>query len=1313
MEIQQSEQLHGQPLEKVSNLGQLCLDAEIKAEKGFESNSKEIELKCVGQCYRIQQINGTQLVKAPEGAVAQDAGLTVRDAGGMVDVEVKFGTMSNRKRGRPPRASQVKPKKRQPPPSQRRKKEEEDVCFICFDGGSLVLCDRRGCPKAYHPSCIKRDEAFFRSKAKWNCGWHICSTCRKSSHYVCYTCTYSLCKGCIKDADYFCVRENKGLCAACMKTIMMMENSALRNQGSEQVDFDDQTSWEYLFKVYWVCLKEKLNLTLDELTQAKNPWNVPSINSLKGKCSVEVDRSFLMASKCESSGDVIAPHINRCASSENSSGNAEANHAKRRKTENLLEFLNKPDSLSTEKSGGDEGTSPHEVPKWATDSLLEFVAFMKNGDTSKITPPEVHDLLQEYVKKNNLHDPNQQCLVVCDSRLRGLLGRERVDHIEMLGILKAHFLDQETRQTMIGVADAFASQMENDTENDDQLISENVNRRKTCKSNKEAIMDPNGYAAIDVHNINLVYLKRNFAEKLIDESDNFREKVVGSIVRIKINGTDPKQDMHRLVRVTGTTKAAEPYVIGDRKTDLMIEVQDLKKSDLLPIDAISNEEFSEDECRRLRQSIKCGLMKHFTVGEILERALKLQSQRIDDLLEAQKLQHIHLRDQASEKGHENEVRECVENLELLSSPDTHKHRLLGVEVVHIDPHMDPSYEAEDDVGDFVNPKSVSGVASGKLLTSNSVGIMQPSFLKKENAWYYEDPNGKSQGPFSIAQLRKWNNSGYFPVTLRVWRTDQKQDDSMLLTDALNGGFDKASESRMNIGICCDQQAFGEGHANNQVHSKGTKVPSSEENCTLPHVHSASNGWDSNTSFVALLNSCEIADQAEKSQLVKENQGCEMRLDGGETKLGHSFEQNSRSPPIDSCINGWDNTALVNFVKVFELIDQNQEVEFSDLPSSTANQSHVLGEDSEMKKPRCTASSPVAGGPQLPDVAGKWSGYSPSPAKPPLDKRESDVVVASIGKQTEVPNDHAATPTSVPSDHSSSSHPASNASSWQPAVVAELEEFTAWSEESVSELLAEVDEAMRSLNGVASPTSPLHCGAENDCFSPLRGLSSRPDTGRSTSLSPGTDIQIISRSPVNEEPQGISQGDVLDLQKSSVGRSSTSNEVGILEEVSKPPSDDSVNQCEAASNFSPPLPPVTSWEMATMDTTWRSGTETTNISEGALQGNADLGFRGLFQGIMNDDLITNQWGNLGIWGSQPRYSPRDFHVDSMDSSFGSGRPVLNGQPTYDDGNGGGKIMDHDGNGGASFGLTPKGQQVYKFDGNGFHKDGTSSSSYFHP
>lgn len=51
-----------------------------------------------------------------------------------------IGSIDKKKRGRPPR-SQVAVKS---PPLKRKKVEvEEDVCFICFDGGSLVLCDRK------------------------------------------------------------------------------------------------------------------------------------------------------------------------------------------------------------------------------------------------------------------------------------------------------------------------------------------------------------------------------------------------------------------------------------------------------------------------------------------------------------------------------------------------------------------------------------------------------------------------------------------------------------------------------------------------------------------------------------------------------------------------------------------------------------------------------------------------------------------------------------------------------------------------------------------------------------------------------------------------------------------------------------------------------------------------------------------------------------------------------------------------------------------------------------------------------------------
>lgn len=52
-----------------------------------------------------------------------------------------IGGGEKRKRGRPPKSLLST----YPPPPKRNKVEEEDedVCFICFDGGSLVLCDRK------------------------------------------------------------------------------------------------------------------------------------------------------------------------------------------------------------------------------------------------------------------------------------------------------------------------------------------------------------------------------------------------------------------------------------------------------------------------------------------------------------------------------------------------------------------------------------------------------------------------------------------------------------------------------------------------------------------------------------------------------------------------------------------------------------------------------------------------------------------------------------------------------------------------------------------------------------------------------------------------------------------------------------------------------------------------------------------------------------------------------------------------------------------------------------------------------------------
>ena len=76
-------------------------------------------------------LDDSKLVGVPM-TVAGDSAVADQMAVFPVEVKPEF----KRKRGRPPR-SQAKP------PPVKKMKDDEDVCFICFDGGSLVLCDRR------------------------------------------------------------------------------------------------------------------------------------------------------------------------------------------------------------------------------------------------------------------------------------------------------------------------------------------------------------------------------------------------------------------------------------------------------------------------------------------------------------------------------------------------------------------------------------------------------------------------------------------------------------------------------------------------------------------------------------------------------------------------------------------------------------------------------------------------------------------------------------------------------------------------------------------------------------------------------------------------------------------------------------------------------------------------------------------------------------------------------------------------------------------------------------------------------------------
>ena len=117
-----------------------CGDVGNNSDSLNRDSLQGVEFMSVDQCQKIPEMDDSQLVGNADVAVRGDDGATVETGAGN-GVKVVEMSAGKRRRGRPPR-NQARIMSSSAPPSHR-KNDEEDVCFICFDGGSLVLCDRR------------------------------------------------------------------------------------------------------------------------------------------------------------------------------------------------------------------------------------------------------------------------------------------------------------------------------------------------------------------------------------------------------------------------------------------------------------------------------------------------------------------------------------------------------------------------------------------------------------------------------------------------------------------------------------------------------------------------------------------------------------------------------------------------------------------------------------------------------------------------------------------------------------------------------------------------------------------------------------------------------------------------------------------------------------------------------------------------------------------------------------------------------------------------------------------------------------------
>ncbi|XP_029961600.1 histone-lysine N-methyltransferase NSD3 isoform X2 [Salarias fasciatus] len=87
------------------------------------------------------------------------------------------------------RNAKLKPKKRKLRPEG--KHTHEYFCFRCGEGGELVMCDRKDCPKAYHLLCLNLTKPPY---GRWECPWHDCSVCGSPASSLCDFCPRSFCQ---------------------------------------------------------------------------------------------------------------------------------------------------------------------------------------------------------------------------------------------------------------------------------------------------------------------------------------------------------------------------------------------------------------------------------------------------------------------------------------------------------------------------------------------------------------------------------------------------------------------------------------------------------------------------------------------------------------------------------------------------------------------------------------------------------------------------------------------------------------------------------------------------------------------------------------------------------------------------------------------------------------------------------------------------------------------------------------------------------------------------------------------------------------
>ncbi|GAB4835514.1 hypothetical protein Ancab_000423 [Ancistrocladus abbreviatus] len=579
----------------------------------------------------------------------------------------------------------IKPKK-----TQKQQEASEDYCFVCKDGGLLIVCDHKDCFKSYHPDCVGEDES--RADAgedHWICGWHSCFNCGKSSTFHCIGCPKAVCQSCIDEVEFAPIRERKGLCHECLKLALLVEEGVDVDSDGEKIDFKDRETYECLFMEYWEIINETQGITLEDLHSAdarlKKGENCKSRshNSLSDSDEYGMNEENLVDSSDSLDSDEAEGH----------------------------DLVSRRNILIRHKEKKHKGSTKIEFFSWASKSLIEFLASIGIDTSEKLSQDNVASIIGKYVQDNKLFHPEKKKKVLCDARLRSVLGRRSVNIYKINDLLEGHFPEN--------LEDSEEEEQEHilEDENANENLSSQKRKRSSMRSSQEkgsaseklpqkeiACVDfdeedpafESCFASIIPKNMKLVYLKRSLVEELLKQPESFESKVLGSFVRVRTDAVNGRKS-HQLLQVTGIKRTST----DETKVEVSLKLPEMPND--IPIHMLSNDDFSEEECEELHQKVKDGLIERPTVVE-LEKKARCLHQDVTKHWISSELAFLKTRiDLANEKGWRTKLYEYLERRELLQSQEEQSRLLQEVPKVFADMiKLKPASERPPQNGSPVN-----------------------------------------------------------------------------------------------------------------------------------------------------------------------------------------------------------------------------------------------------------------------------------------------------------------------------------------------------------------------------------------------------------------------------------------------------------------------------------------------------------------------------------------------------------------------------------------------------------------------------------